>query len=84
MCFDLDGTLVTHPLVPGDYSTVQPYPSAIEYARFLKRTGNTIIMQTARGMRSCAGNLGLVQVKAAHAVQDVLMRLYIYIGLMLA
>ena len=77
VCFDLDGTLVTHPLVPGDYSTVQPYTSTIEYARFLKRMGNVIIIQTARGMRSCAGNLGLVQVKAAPAVRDVLTRLNI-------
>lgn len=72
VCFDLDGTLVTHPTSPGDYHTVKPYQDTIQFARYLKSLGNKIIIQTARGMRSCDGNLGLVNTRAAKAVYAVL------------
>jgi capsule biosynthesis phosphatase len=74
ICFDLDGTLITHPIVPGDYATVQPHVATIEYARYLKSLGVTIIVHTARGMRSCGGNVGRVMAGPAHAVYDVLKR----------
>jgi dTDP-glucose pyrophosphorylase len=74
VCFDLDGTLITHPRVPGDYDTVEPYTATIEYARYLKSLGNTIIVQTARGMRSSGGNPGSVHARAAKAVYDALER----------
>jgi len=74
ICFNLDGTLITHPLVPGDYSTVQPHLATIEYARYLKSLGITLIVQTARGMRSCGGNVGLIMAGPAQAVYDVLKR----------
>lgn len=77
ICFDLDGTLITHPSVRGNYDTVQPYTATIEYARFLKALGNTIIIQTARGMRSSAGNPGLVYAYAAKSVYEVLERFQI-------
>lgn len=77
ICFDLDGTLITHPLTPGDYATVEPHSATIDYLRFLKRLGNTIIIYTARGMRSCGGNLGLVHARSAAAVYDVLDRFHI-------
>lgn len=74
ICFDLDGTLVTHPRVRGDYDTVSPYSATIEYARFLKSLGNTIIIQTARGMKSCGGNPGLIHASPAKSVYAVLER----------
>lgn len=77
VCFDLDGTLITHPAVPGDYDTVKPYTATIEYARYLKSLGNTIIVQTARGMRSSGGNPGVVHARAAKAVYSALERFQI-------
>jgi capsule biosynthesis phosphatase len=59
-CFDLDGTLVTTPVVPGDYSTVQPIQRNITMLNHLKSLGNYIIIHTARRMRTHAGNVGLV------------------------
>lgn len=59
-CFDLDGTLVTTPVVPGDYSTVQPIHRNITMLNHLKSLGNYIIIHTARRMRTHAGNVGLV------------------------
>jgi capsule biosynthesis phosphatase len=60
ICFDLDGTLVTAPAVPGDYSTVQPIPDRIALAQKLKAQGHTIIIYTARKMRTHGGNVGKV------------------------
>jgi hypothetical protein len=48
LCFDLDGTLVTPPRVPGDYSTVQPVESMIAAARWGRAAGHTIIVHTTR------------------------------------
>lgn len=57
-CFDLDGTLVTAPRKTGDYTTVQPIPRNINYVRYLKSLGHTIIIHTARRMKTHQGNLG--------------------------
>ena len=56
-CFYLDNTLVTFPRVAGDYSTVEPIPSMIEFLRYLKRFDHTIIIQTARRMGTFRGNV---------------------------
>lgn len=59
-CFDLDGTLVTFPKVKGDYTTVEPIPHNIKHLRHLKSLGHTIIIYTARRMRTHRGNVGTV------------------------
>ena len=63
-CFDLDNTLVTFPEVQGDYSTVKPIRKNIELVRDLKELGHTIIISTARSMKSCQGNVGKVMAKS--------------------
>lgn len=60
VCFDLDGTLVTHPQKTGDYSTVMPIQRNINYARYLKSQGHIIILHTARRMKTHDGNMGAV------------------------
>lgn len=59
-CFDLDNTLVTHPTVPGDYRTVKPIQTNIDIARKLQKMGHTIIIYTARRMRTHSGNIGRI------------------------
>lgn len=59
-CFDLDNTLVTNPKIKGDYTTVEPIESTINFLKFLKRNGCYIIIYTARRMRTHSNNLGLV------------------------
>ena len=59
-CFDLDNTLVTYPKVDGDYTTVEPIYDTINYLKKLKEKGHTIIIYTARRMRTHGGNVGAV------------------------
>ena len=58
ICFDFDNTLVTYPKVAGDYSTVEPIKKNINILKTLKRFGNTIIIYTARRMKTHNGNVG--------------------------
>ena len=54
ICFDLDGTLCYgYP-----YTTCKPMPGAAKVLKNLKRAGHTIIIQTARGMRTACSNPG--------------------------
>mmetsp|Transcript_13985 Transcript_13985/g.23863 ORF Transcript_13985/g.23863 Transcript_13985/m.23863 type:complete len:506 (+) Transcript_13985:1-1518(+) len=59
-CFDLDGTLVTFPDVSRDYTSVRPIESNIKLARELHAAGHTIIIQTARRMKTHGGNVAAV------------------------
>jgi capsule biosynthesis phosphatase len=60
ICFDLDNTLVTFPKIPGDYTSVEPIKKNIEYLKFIKSLGHTIIIYTARRMRTHSGNISAV------------------------
>ena len=60
ICFDLDETLVSRPVVKGDYTTVQPLADHIAICREMKRLGHTIILYTARRMQTHGGNVGRV------------------------
>jgi capsule biosynthesis phosphatase len=57
-CFDLDNTLVSEPKIAGDYTTVEPIIKNIEFLKYLKSNGHTIILQTARRMKTHGGNVG--------------------------
>jgi len=57
-CFDLDNTLVTYPKIDGDYTSVEPISDTINYLKKLKEKGHTIIIYTARRMRTHSGNIG--------------------------
>ena len=59
-CFDLDNTLVTYPAVKGDYTTVKPIEKNINFLKYLKSFGNTIIIYTARRMKTHNGNIGKI------------------------
>mmetsp|Transcript_22 Transcript_22/g.21 ORF Transcript_22/g.21 Transcript_22/m.21 type:complete len:372 (-) Transcript_22:392-1507(-) len=58
--FDLDNTLVTHPLKAGDYTSCKPIKRNIEYCQELKKQGHYIIIATARRMRTHRGAVGAV------------------------
>jgi capsule biosynthesis phosphatase len=60
ICFDLDNTLVSYPKVKGDYSSVEPITKNINFLKLLKELGHTIIIHTARRMKTHHGNIGAV------------------------
>ena len=59
-CFDLDNTLVTYPKIKDDYSSVEPINENISFLRYLKNFGHTIIIYTARRMKTHSGNTGKI------------------------
>jgi capsule biosynthesis phosphatase len=58
ICFDLDNTLVTYPKIKDDYSSVEPILKNIKFLKYLKSFGHTIIIYTARRMKTHSGNVG--------------------------
>ena len=72
ICFDLDNTLVTFPKITGDYNTVEPIIKNINYLRYLKSFGHTIIIYTARRMKTHKGNKGKVMADIGKITFDTL------------
>jgi capsule biosynthesis phosphatase len=75
ICFDLDNTLVTPPVVERDYSTCQPIVKYIDFCNYLKKIGHTIIIHTARRMKTHGGNVGKVTRDIGRITFDTLDRL---------
>lgn len=71
-CFDLDNTLVTYPKIAGDYTTVEPIQQLIDFLRYLKMMGHTIIIYTARRMNTCQGNVGKIMADIGKITLDTL------------
>jgi capsule biosynthesis phosphatase len=71
-CFDLDNTLVTFPEIKNDYSSVKPIYKNIEVLRRLKSFGNTIIIYTARRMKTHNGNVGKINKDIGKITLDTL------------
>jgi len=74
ICFDLDNTLVTFPKIPNDYASVEPIKKNIQYLKFLKSLGHTIIIYTARRMRTHKGNVSAVIQDIGKITFDTLQR----------
>jgi len=72
ICFDFDNTLVSYPTIKGDYSTVKPITKNIKFLRLLKDLGHTIIVYTARRMRTHGGNVGKVVADISQVTLDTL------------
>ena len=60
ICFDLDNTLVTFPKITGDYTSVKPLQKNINFLKSLKMRGHTIIIYTARRMKTYNNDIGKV------------------------
>ncbi len=68
ICFDLDNTLC----YGQPYEDARPVPGVADLLRELKGKGHTIIIYTARGMGSLAGDVGRVMSEFAPLVFDQL------------
>ena len=72
ICFDFDNTLVTHPTIAGDYTSVLPIQRNINYLKLLKSLGHTIIIATARRMKTHKGNVGAIVADVGRVTLDTL------------
>lgn len=72
ICFDLDNTLVSYPRTPGDYFSVEPINKNINFLKLLKELGHTIIIYTARRMKTHNGNIGAVTSDIGRVTFDTL------------
>jgi capsule biosynthesis phosphatase len=72
ICFDLDNTLVSYPKTPGNYSSVEPINKNINFLKLLKELGHTIIVYTARRMKTHNGNVGAVTSDIGRVTFDTL------------
>ena len=78
ICFDLDNTLVSFPQTKGDYTTVKPIMNNINFLRYLKKLGHTIIIYTARRMNTHGGNIGKCLCDIGKITFDTLEKFNIY------
>jgi capsule biosynthesis phosphatase len=72
ICFDFDNTLVSYPTIPGDYYSVEPIQRNINFLKLLKSLGHTIIIYTARRMKTHGGNVGRVVADISRVTLDTL------------
>ena len=63
ICIDLDGVICELKKEGQTYDQLLPVPGAIEKLNQLKAAGHYIIIQTARHMKTCEGNVGRVQAR---------------------
>jgi capsule biosynthesis phosphatase len=60
ICIDLDGVLCRLRSPEERYGELEPVPGAVEHVRALRAAGHYVIIQTARHMKTCEGNVGMV------------------------
>ncbi|MEI7928360.1 MAG: hypothetical protein WCH40_07405, partial [Verrucomicrobiales bacterium] len=60
ICLDLDGVIAELKKPGQTYRTLDPVPGAVEKLRAFKAAGHYLIIQTARHMKTCGANVGLV------------------------
>ncbi len=60
ICVDIDGVVCRLREADQDYADLEPIPGAKEKLRALRAAGHYIILCTARHMKTCQGNVGLV------------------------
>jgi capsule biosynthesis phosphatase len=74
ICVDLDGVVANFKTEGQTYADVQPLPGAVEKMRLLKAHGHRIILYSARHMKTCQGNVGLVLARVGGITLDWLKR----------
>lgn len=58
--FDIDNTICESKTGSKTYADVLPFPEAVSALQQLKTDGHTVILMTARHMKTCNGNQGRV------------------------
>lgn len=74
ICIDIDGVIASFRRPGETYADVEPLPGAAERIRGLRAAGHTVILFTARHMKTCRGNVGLVIARQGKTTLDWLAR----------
>ncbi len=74
IAIDLDGVLCPVKEPEASYESLEPLPGAVDRLRELRRAGHYVIILTARHMKTCNGNVGLVTQRIAKLTLDWLER----------
>jgi capsule biosynthesis phosphatase len=74
ICIDLDGVICKLKGPGENYAELEPVPGAIERLRELKQAGHYLIINTARHMKTCEGNVGKVIARQGAATLNWLAR----------
>lgn len=70
IAIDLDGTICEIRVDTKTYEEVLPLPGAVERLKEFRQAGHYIIILTARHMKTCGSNPGLVMAKIAKVTLD--------------
>lgn len=74
ICVDLDGVICQLRRPDQSYSDVEPVPGAVDALRYWRSEGHTVIIHTARHMKTTGGNVGLVLARQGAVTLDWLDR----------
>ena len=70
ICIDLDGVIASFKKEGQTYADVEPIEGAIDRLNAFKNDGHYIIISTARHMKTCESNLGLVNARISKITLD--------------
>lgn len=70
ICIDLDGVICHLRRPDQTYADIEPMPGAAERLRSLRAAGHYVIIQTARHMKTCDGNVALVLARQGKVTLD--------------
>jgi len=74
ICIDLDGVVCELKKPGQSYADIKPVPGAVERLAALKRAGHYLILYTARHMKTCGANIGMVIARQGKVTLDWLER----------
>jgi capsule biosynthesis phosphatase len=74
LCIDLDGVVCELRKEGQAYADLQPVPGAAEKLGALRQAGHYVILLTARHMKTCSGNVGMVIARQGKVTLDWLDR----------
>lgn len=74
ICIDLDGVIAKLKQPGQTYADIDPVEGAVERLQQLKQAGHYLILLTARHMKTCGGNPGLVTARVGKITLDWLDR----------
>ena len=74
ICIDVDGVISQLKREGQTYADVEPIPGAVEKINALRAAGHYIILFTARHMKTCSGNVGMVIARQGKTTLDWLER----------